>query len=77
MLFSFAAQNKVLPGSTISLLTLVVALSMALTPLLLILNDRVIQPWFDYRNQSDTPNTNSPSWWNTRSSSPASVASVR
>jgi Kef-type K+ transport system membrane component KefB len=77
VLFSFAAQNKVLPGSTISLLTLVVALSMALTPLLLILNDRVIQPWFDYRNQSDTPNTNSPSWWNTRSSSPASVASVR
>ena len=63
-------------GSTISLLTLVVALSMALTPLLLILNDRVIQPWFDYRNQSDTPNTNSPSWWNARSSSPASVASV-
>lgn len=60
VLFSFAAQNKVLPGSTISLLTLVVALSMALTPLLLILNDRVIQPWFDYRNQSDTPEHEQP-----------------
>jgi glutathione-regulated potassium-efflux system ancillary protein KefC len=60
VLFSFAAQNRVLPGETISLLTLVVALSMALTPLLLILNDRVIQPWFDYRNQSDAPQHEQP-----------------
>lgn len=60
VLFSFAAQNKVLPGDTISLLTLVVALSMALTPLLLILNDRVIQPWFDYRNQADQPEHEQP-----------------
>ncbi|MGL5292614.1 MAG: monovalent cation:proton antiporter-2 (CPA2) family protein [Aeromonas sp.] len=66
VLFSFAAQNRVLPGETISLLTLVVALSMALTPLLLILNDRVIQPWFDernqrnQRNQSETPHDELP-----------------
>ena len=45
---------------TISLLTLVVALSMALTPLLLILNDRVIQPWFDYRNREDQPEHEQP-----------------
>jgi len=60
VLFSFATQNKVLPSDIISLLTLVVALSMALTPLLLILNDRVIQPWFDYRNQADTPEHEQP-----------------
>ena len=31
-----------------------------MTPLLLILNDRVIQPWFDYRNQADTPEHEQP-----------------
>ncbi|MGE6109685.1 monovalent cation:proton antiporter-2 (CPA2) family protein [Aeromonas sobria] len=60
VLFSFASQNRVLPQEMIALLTLVVALSMALTPLLLILNDRVIQPWFDYRSQPDTPDHEQP-----------------
>ncbi|MGB6188497.1 MAG: monovalent cation:proton antiporter-2 (CPA2) family protein [Aeromonas molluscorum] len=55
VLFSFASQNRVLPEEMIALLTLVVALSMALTPLLLILNDRVIQPWFDYRSRPEAP----------------------
>ncbi|WP_111874368.1 monovalent cation:proton antiporter-2 (CPA2) family protein [Aeromonas bivalvium] len=60
VLFSFASQNRVLPQEMIALLTLVVALSMALTPLLLILNDRVIQPWFDYRSQPDAPEHEQP-----------------
>lgn len=51
VLFSFAGQNRVLPMETISLLTLVVALSMALTPLCLIVNDRVIQPLFEFCGQ--------------------------
>ncbi|MGY4027559.1 monovalent cation:proton antiporter-2 (CPA2) family protein [Aeromonas rivuli] len=60
VLFSFASQNRVLPEPMIGLLTLVVALSMALTPLLLILNDKVIQPWFDYRSQPERPEHEQP-----------------
>mgnify|MGYP000485227264 CR=1 FL=1 len=60
VLLALVQQGQLFPNKTLSLLTLVVALSMALTPLLLILNDRVIQPWFDYRNQADTPEHEQP-----------------
>lgn len=44
VLFSFASQNGVLSNDIISLLTVVVALSMALTPVLLIICEKLIIP---------------------------------
>jgi len=44
VLVSFSADNGVLTPETSSILFLVVALSMALTPLLLMLNDKLIMP---------------------------------
>lgn len=58
VLFSFAGQTRVLSTETTSLLTLVVTLSMALSPLLLILNDKLIQPRFDYQPDTMTEHTN-------------------
>ncbi|MBW4468898.1 MAG: glutathione-regulated potassium-efflux system protein KefC [Stenomitos rutilans HA7619-LM2] len=46
VLLSFATQNKVLAENVAGPLVVVVALSMALTPLIMILNDKVIQPRF-------------------------------
>ncbi|XGW00073.1 MAG: monovalent cation:proton antiporter-2 (CPA2) family protein [Leptolyngbya sp. BL-A-14] len=46
VLLSFAIQNKVLADAIASPLVVVVALSMALTPLIMIINDRLIQPRF-------------------------------
>ncbi len=46
VLFSFAIQNQVLTTEVAAPLVAVVALSMALTPLLMILYERVIQPRF-------------------------------
>ncbi len=48
VLFSFAGKNGVLPQDVISTLMVVVALSMALTPLLLIFCEKVLQPKFDH-----------------------------
>jgi len=44
VLFSFAGQLQVLPADTISLLVAVVATSMALTPVLMVVNERLVQP---------------------------------
>ncbi|TMP37579.1 monovalent cation:proton antiporter-2 (CPA2) family protein [Pseudoalteromonas rubra] len=44
VLLSYALQNHVIPATTVSLLQLVVALSMFLTPMLFILYDKVILP---------------------------------
>lgn len=44
VLVSFSLQNQVITREITSILFLVVALSMAVTPLLLLLNDRVIMP---------------------------------
>jgi monovalent cation:proton antiporter-2 (CPA2) family protein len=44
VLFSFATQNRVLPPAIAAPLIVVVALSMAITPLLMILNERLVQP---------------------------------
>jgi monovalent cation:proton antiporter-2 (CPA2) family protein len=46
VLFSFATQNNVLTGSVAGPLIVAVALSMALTPLIMILNDKLVQPRF-------------------------------
>jgi glutathione-regulated potassium-efflux system ancillary protein KefC len=46
VLFSFAQQSHVLEPTLVSSMTVVVALSMGLTPLLIILNERLIQPRF-------------------------------
>jgi monovalent cation:proton antiporter-2 (CPA2) family protein len=44
VLFSYASQHQVIPGPVVATLTAVVALSMALTPLLLLINERLLQP---------------------------------
>lgn len=44
VLVSFSLENRVIDPETSSILFLVVALSMALTPLLLLLNDKIIMP---------------------------------
>jgi glutathione-regulated potassium-efflux system protein KefB len=44
VLFSFAVQNHVMPGEVANPLIGAVALSMALTPLLMLINEKVIRP---------------------------------
>ncbi|NRB38621.1 MAG: cation:proton antiporter [Pseudomonadales bacterium] len=46
VLFSFAAQNHILPDDIIGPMVVVVALSMAFTPLLMIVNEKLVQPLF-------------------------------
>jgi voltage-gated potassium channel Kch len=46
VLFSFATQANVLPIAVTSPLVAVVALSMGLTPLLMIINEKIVQPRF-------------------------------
>lgn len=46
VLFSFATQNNVLTPAVAGPLVVVVALSMALTPLIMIVNDKLLQPRF-------------------------------
>ncbi len=46
VLFSYALQNGVLTGSEANPLIAAVAISMALTPLLMLLNEKLIQPYF-------------------------------
>lgn len=53
VLFSFANQEGVLTPMTTSPLIAAVAISMALTPLLLIVNERVIQPRFGARQHDE------------------------
>ncbi|PSL35351.1 monovalent cation:proton antiporter-2 (CPA2) family protein [Chitinophaga ginsengisoli] len=44
VLLAFTQQNNILPTRMVSIMTAVVALSMALTPLLLLIYERIIQP---------------------------------
>ena len=44
VLLAFALQNYVLPRETVDLLTLAIALSMMFTPILVLLNERLVQP---------------------------------
>lgn len=46
VLISFSSQNAILDESVTGVLLIVVALSMLMTPLLLILNDKVVQPMY-------------------------------
>ena len=50
VLLSFATQHQVFSGDTAGLLTAVVAVSMAVTPLLMIVNDKLVQPAFASRS---------------------------
>lgn len=51
VLFSFAVQNHVIKDTFANPLISAVVLSMALTPLLMIMNEKIIQPWFGTREQ--------------------------
>ncbi len=46
VLISFSSQNAILPEHVSGIMLIVVALSMLVTPLLLIVNDRLVQPLF-------------------------------
>jgi voltage-gated potassium channel Kch len=46
VLISFSSQNSILPSEVSGMILIVVALSMLMTPLLLIINDRLVQPLF-------------------------------
>ncbi len=63
VLFSFATQNNVVPIPIADTLILVVALSMALTPVLMIFNEKLLQPKFsslDQRPESDVIDEKNP-----------------
>ena len=47
VLLSFSLQNKVLPAELVDILTAAIALSMVLTPILILLNERLVQPRFE------------------------------
>lgn len=52
VLFSFATQNNVLPPELASVMIVVVALSMLVAPLLMIVNEKLVQPRFASRGQT-------------------------
>jgi CPA2 family monovalent cation:H+ antiporter-2/glutathione-regulated potassium-efflux system protein KefB len=53
VLLAFTQQNNILSTRMVSIMTAVVALSMALTPLLLLIHERIIQPRFS-KTDTDT-----------------------
>jgi voltage-gated potassium channel Kch len=53
VLFSFATQHRVIPGEVASPLVAAVALSMALTPLLMLFNERVLLPRVGTKERPD------------------------
>jgi monovalent cation:H+ antiporter-2, CPA2 family len=53
VLFAFASAGGVLPKETVDLLIAVVALSMAITPVLLLFNEKFIQPRFGTLEKDD------------------------
>jgi len=55
VLFSFAIQNHILPTTVSGPLVVVVALSMACTPLLMIINERFVQPLFNRKVNNEQP----------------------
>ncbi|MBD2234048.1 glutathione-regulated potassium-efflux system protein KefC [Phormidium tenue] len=57
VLFSFAQQSQVLPTTVTAPLVVVVALSMALTPLVMIANERLVQPRFVSQGEQREPDT--------------------
>ncbi|MBT8395475.1 MAG: monovalent cation:proton antiporter-2 (CPA2) family protein [Gemmatimonadetes bacterium] len=55
VLFSFAGQLQLIPADTLSLLIAVVATSMALTPILMVINERMVQPRFGTKESTEAP----------------------
>ncbi|HUC81247.1 MAG TPA: monovalent cation:proton antiporter-2 (CPA2) family protein [Flavisolibacter sp.] len=53
VLFSFSLQEGILLPETVDLLVAVVAISMALTPLVLLVNDKIVQPRFGTKEIAD------------------------
>lgn len=58
VLFSFAQQNKIIEDAIVAPLVVVVALSMALTPILMIINDKLIMPKFAEKEADKPPADN-------------------
>jgi CPA2 family monovalent cation:H+ antiporter-2 len=54
VLFSFSGQNGILPQAVINMMIAAVAISMAFTPLLLLLNERLLQPRIGTRVAEDS-----------------------
>ncbi|MBT3749659.1 MAG: potassium transporter, partial [Bacteroidetes bacterium] len=55
VLFSFAVNNHVLEGGVANTLIAVVALTMALTPLIMLVNEKLIQPRFGTKERKERP----------------------
>ncbi len=55
VLFSFATAHQILPEAVTAPLVVVVALSMAFTPLLMIINEKFLQPIFELNQNTDQP----------------------
>jgi Kef-type K+ transport system membrane component KefB len=53
VLFSFATQNRVIPEDITAPLIAAVAVSMALTPVLMLVNEKLIQPRFGTRESAE------------------------
>lgn len=53
VLFSFASQNRVIPEEITAPLIAAVAVTMALTPVLMLLNEKLVQPRFGTRERSE------------------------
>jgi monovalent cation:proton antiporter-2 (CPA2) family protein len=51
VLLSFSLQEAVLPKSTVDIMIAVVAISMGLTPFVLLINEKLIQPFFGTREE--------------------------
>jgi len=53
VLFSFAAQNSIIPEDIINVMVAVVALSMAMTPIVIVLNEKLILPRFGTKEKEE------------------------
>lgn len=53
VLFSFAAQNSIIPTDVINIMVAAVALSMAMTPIVIVLNERLILPRFGTKEKDE------------------------
>lgn len=53
VLFSFAAQNSIIPEDIINVMVAVVALSMAMTPIVIVLNEKLILPRFGTKEKAE------------------------
>lgn len=60
VLLSYSLQNGVLPKETIDILTVTIALSMVLTPILILINERFVQPRFQSNDEDRSDEAMSP-----------------